>query len=151
MPRWRFGPHSIDFILGNRVSPDLNVAIEKLDQEEIRQFLAKIAARHDTPDSYVVLIKDVSQLHHVQEEVFQLAFADSLTGLANRNRFHQRLDVKSALNRVAAELGKLAHHRPAFNRIFGFGAYVQAQLHLVFTEKLVKQLPTQRGERRERV
>ncbi|WP_462320941.1 sensor domain-containing protein [Halochromatium sp.] len=42
-------------------------------------------------DRYVIVISDTTQLHHTQEQVEFLTQYDPLTGLANRNHFHQRL------------------------------------------------------------
>lgn len=88
----RFNIDSVSMLEHDASRRELTLTRVGVKPKQIEINAIKIAARHDSADSYVLLVKDISQLHRVQEEVFQLAYADSLTGLANRNRFHQCLD-----------------------------------------------------------
>jgi predicted signal transduction protein with EAL and GGDEF domain len=65
-------------------------------------------ATTDSPDSFTLAIQDVTLLREAQHEAHRLAFYDPLSGLPNRKRFLEVLDVIVGLRQRSSPLAVIA-------------------------------------------
>jgi diguanylate cyclase (GGDEF)-like protein len=85
-------PEILAYCVQYRHPIGLSLATTGPGKLHLRCTATRLPAQHGYAEKFALTLKDVSELHRSQEEVHQLAFTDTLTGLANRTRLLQFLD-----------------------------------------------------------
>lgn len=85
---------------------------------EVSLTVHPVNALPDHTESYLITLKDTTELKHSKQCINRLAYYDDLTGLANRSQFHNRIDesIKNA-QRHNQQLGLLYMDLDGFKEI----------------------------------